>query len=88
MLLLQLRIGLIGLFEKLKMIVKSFSQCSHENMHGSIFRKEKAGLSTYLAVGSILLQMNMYTLGDLEKPAPLGLQGVHVGLWAHRKSLE
>lgn len=40
----------------------------------------RPGLSTYLAVGGILLQMNMDALGDLEEPTPLGLQGVHVGL--------
>lgn len=25
--------------------------------------------------------MRMDALGDLEEPTPLGLQGVHVGLW-------
>lgn len=73
MLLLQLRIGLIGLLEKLKMAAKSFDQCSHENIQGSIFRRARARLCTYLAVGSILLQMIVDALGDLEKPAPLGL---------------
>lgn len=72
MLLLQLRIGLIGLLEKLKMAAK-ISQCSRENIQGSIFRRARTGLSTYLAVSRILLQMIVDALGDLEKPAPLGL---------------
>lgn len=72
MLLLQLRIGLVGLLEKLKMAAK-INQCSHENIQGSIFRRARAGLSPYLAVGRILLQMIMDALGDLEKPTPLGL---------------
>ena len=38
------------------------------------------GLLEELAVVSILLQVDMDTLGDLEEPAPLGLQSVHVGL--------
>lgn len=35
---------------------------------------------TYQAVCRIFLQVNVDTLGDLEQPAPLSLQGVHVGL--------
>lgn len=34
----------------------------------------------HLAVSSIFLQMDVDALGDLKKPAPLGLQSVHVGL--------
>lgn len=37
-----------------------------------------------MAVCGILLQVNVDTLGDLEEPTPLGLQGVHVGLHEHR----
>lgn len=44
-------------------------------------RTNICNVQTYLAVGSILLQMDMYAFSDLQEPAPLGLQGVHVGLW-------
>lgn len=73
MLLLQLRIGLIGLLEKLSRAAKGVDKCSQKNMQGSIFMSARAELSAYLAVGGILLQMNMDTLGDLEEPTPLGL---------------
>lgn len=33
-----------------------------------------------LKVGSIFFEMNINAFGDLKDPAPLGLQGVHVGL--------
>lgn len=42
-------------------------------MQGSIFMKAREEQSTHLAVGRILFQMNMDTLGDLEEPTPLGL---------------
>lgn len=66
-LLLQLCIGVIGLPKKLQMVIQNAHQCSHEHL------KANAGRSTYLAVGSVLFQMNMNAFGDLEQPTPLGL---------------
>lgn len=43
---------------------------------------------THQAVCRIFLQVNMDALGDLEQPAPLSLQGVHVGLWKSNRHSE
>lgn len=37
-------------------------------------------LSSYLAVGRVLFQMNINAFCNLQEPAPLGLEGVHVSL--------
>lgn len=59
---------------------KQHSLCVCVSVHACLCVYGSMHLCVHLAVGSVLFQVDMYTLGDLEEPAPLGLQSVHVGL--------
>lgn len=49
--------------------------------HGNVSSYSEGSQSkTYQTVGRIFLQVHVDALCDLEQPAPLSLQGVHVGL--------
>lgn len=74
MLLLQLVVDLIGFFKELSGARMSV------NMGTCLFYSIGSQSKAYQAVCRILLQVDVDALGDLEQPAPLSLQGVHVGL--------
>lgn len=87
MLLLQLVVDLIGFFEELsgaRMSVDVDGGGKKVNMGMYLFHSTGSQSKTYQAVCRVFLQVDVDALGDLEQPAPLSLQGVHVGL---RKSV-
>lgn len=80
---LQLGIGFVGLLEKLRKRQNNVFIVVY--IKADVFNKQQWA-NAHLAVGSVLFQMNLNTLGNLKKPTPLSLQSVHVGLQQQTQS--